>query len=147
MALLDAGCDPLLRDGDRETPLHRLYCDGFHGSDEDYFQVFTALVAAGDRSWQYVPIPCPGIEAAMESVWENAPGELPELLKRMENPPQTMMQLFHRMPDGMKQLLPRVRLNRTGIPGFFWDREALGGNTAAWETVLMISAQCNLPLI
>ena len=47
----------------------------------------TALVAAGDRSWQCVPTLCPGLEAALLSAWQAAADELPELVMCMENRP------------------------------------------------------------
>ena len=46
-----------------------------------------------------MPTPCPGLEAAMLSVWQAAPDEMPELLKRMENPPQNLIDLCSRMDD------------------------------------------------
>ena len=109
-ALVDAGCDPLHEDNDGRTPLKYLY--ELHNEEpfsaED-FNVFTALVAAGDRSWECVPTPCPGLEAAMVSVWQAAPDELPELVKRMENPPQTLIELYARMDDDeMKKVVQEV---------------------------------------
>ena len=56
-------------------------------------------MAAGDRLWQCVPRPCPGLEAAMLSVWQAAPDELPELVKHMENSPQNLIELYARMDD------------------------------------------------
>ena len=109
--LLGAGCDPLHQDNDGRTPLQYLYYEtrySYFFSRE--FNTITALVAAGDRSWECVPTPCPGLEAAMLSVWQNAPDELPELVKRLENPPQTLIELYARMDDDeeMKKVVQEV---------------------------------------
>ena len=88
-----AGCgDPLHRDNHGRTPLRLLYLTegGYYG----YSAIFTTLVAAGDRSWQRLPTLCPGLEAAILSVWLNAPDEMPELLKRLKNPPRNVIELF-----------------------------------------------------
>ena len=65
-----------------------------------HLKVITALVAAGDRSWECVPTPCPGLEAAMLSVWQAAPDELPELVKRldeeMKKVVQEVLRVLHR---------------------------------------------------
>ena len=112
-ALLDAGCDPLHQDNDGRTPLQHLYharSRYMHFYNEKQFNMTTTLVAAGDRSWECVPTPCPGLEAAMLSVWQAAPDELPELVKRMENPPQTLIELYARMDDDdeMKKVVQEV---------------------------------------
>ena len=77
-----------------------------------YFQLILfyliQLVAAGDRSWECVPTPCPDLEAAMLSVWQAAPDELPELVKRMENPPQNLIELYARMSEEMKKVVQEV---------------------------------------
>ena len=106
-ALLAAGGNPLHQDNHGRTPLqeellflHRLQYYGFI--------IITKLVAAGDRSWQCVPTPCPGIEKALVSVWTTAPSELHEIIKRMENPPQTMEEFFPRMPDEMKEVVRAI---------------------------------------
>ena len=104
-ALLAAGGDPLHQDNDGRTPLQYFYYTGFFA---DHFNIITALVAAGDRSWECVPTPCPGLEAAMLSVWQNAPDELHELLKRLENPPQTLIELVPRMSEEMKKVVQEV---------------------------------------
>ena len=66
-------------------------------------------MAAGDRSWQCVPTPCPGLEAAMLSVWQAAPDELPELVKHLKNPPQNLIELFARIGDEeMKKVVQEV---------------------------------------
>ena len=112
-ALLDAGGDPLHQDNDGRTPLQYFYeeIDEEEPFSTDQFNIITALVAAGDRSWECVPTPCPGLEAAMLSVWQNAPDELPEMLKRMENPPQNLIELFPRLDDDdeeMKKVVQEV---------------------------------------
>ena len=108
-ALLTAGCDPLHQDNDGRTPLQTLYARYLdRGISAEQFNIITALVAAGDRSWECVPTPCPGLEAAMLSVWQNAPDELPQLVQHMENPPQTLIELFPRMDEEMKQVVQEV---------------------------------------
>ena len=108
-ALLDAGGDPLHQDNNGRTPLQYLYYERpRRGFSADQFNTITALVAAGDRSWECVPTPCPGLEAAMLSVWQNAPDEMPELLKRIENPSQNSIELFPRMSDEMKKVVQEV---------------------------------------
>ena len=98
-ALLAAGCDPLHRNNRGRTPLQHLYAAFNRFFSAKHFNIITALVAAGDCSWECVPTPCPGLEAAMLSVWQAAPDELPELVKRMENPPQTLIELYAHMDD------------------------------------------------
>ena len=110
-AFLHAGCDPLHQDNRGRAPLQHLYEErrNRHFS-ADHFKVITALVAAGDRSWECVPTPCPGLEATMLSVWQAAPDELPELMKLLENPPQNLIELYSRMDDDgeMKKVVQEV---------------------------------------
>ena len=92
-ALLAAGCDPLHRDNQGRTPLQYLYearCN--RGFSAEHFNAISTLVAAGDRSWECVPTPCPGLEAAMVSVWQAAPDELPELVKRLDGEMKKVVQ-------------------------------------------------------
>ena len=91
--LLAAGSDPLHQDNRGRTPLQHLY-EGRrnNGSSAKHFNVITALVAAGDRSWECVPTPCPGLEAAIVSVWQAAPDELPELFKRLNEEMKKVVQ-------------------------------------------------------
>ena len=110
-ALLDDGCDPLHQDNDGCTPLQYLYeVRNDEPFSADHFNIITALVTAGDRSWKCVPTPCHGLEAAMLSVWQAAPDEMPELVKRMDNPPQTLIELYARMDDDdeMKKVVQEV---------------------------------------
>ena len=123
-ALLAAGCDPLHQDNQGRTPLQYLYeARRNRGFSADHFNIITALVAAGDRSWECVPTPCPGLEAAMLSVWQAAPDEMPELVKRMENPPQTLLELYARMDDDddvmkkvVQEVLRGLHRHLTGYP-------------------------------
>ena len=113
-ALLDAGCDPLHRDNQGRTPLQHLYYENIRYNrnfSTNHFNTITDLVVAGDRSWQCVPTPCPGLEAAMVSVWQAAPDELPALVERIENPPQTLIELYARMDDDseMKKVVQEVQ--------------------------------------
>ena len=114
IALLAGGSDPLHQDNHGRTPLRFCYEDfyevrGIRDFSADEFNIITALVAAGDRLWQCVPRPCPGLEAAMLSVWQAAPDELPELVKHMENSPQNLIELYVRMNDEeMKKVVQEV---------------------------------------
>ena len=106
-AMLTAGCDPLHRDNDGRTPLQ--YACYLRSMRYYHPDVITALVAAGDRSWQCVPTPCPGLEAAMLSVWQAAPDELPQLVRRLKNPPRSLIKLYARMDDEeMKKVVQEV---------------------------------------
>ena len=109
-ALLAAGCDPLHRDNDGRTPLQLFFNQRRNRNfSASHFKIITALVAAGDRSWGCVPTPCPGLEAAMVSVWQAAPDELSEILKRMGNPPQSLIELYARIGDEeMKKVVREV---------------------------------------
>ena len=104
-ALLTAGSDPLHRDNNDETPLSYLHPTYAYDNDEDYHKIITALVAAGDRAWACVPTPCPGIAAALTKVWKAAPTEVREIVKRMENPPQNVAELFPRLDDEMQEVV------------------------------------------
>ena len=70
--------------------------------------VTAVLVAAGDRSWECVPTPCYGLEAAMLPVWLNAPDEMPQRVKRLPNPPESLIELFPRMDEEMKKVVQEV---------------------------------------
>ena len=108
-ALLAAGADPLHRDNRGRTPLKNLHARNLDwGIPAERFNITTALVVAGDRSWEFVPTPCPGLEAAMLSVWQNAPDELPQLVKRLYKRPQTLIELFPRMDEEMKKVVQEV---------------------------------------
>ena len=92
-ALLAAGCDPLHQDNQGRTPLHFFYKT--HNGEPFsayHFNTITALVAAGDCSWQCVPTPCPGLKAAMVSVWQTAPDEMHELFKRLDDEMKKVVQ-------------------------------------------------------
>ncbi len=43
------------------------------------------LVAAGDRQWDSIPSPCPGLESALLPVWTDAPDELGQLFSHLED--------------------------------------------------------------
>ena len=109
-ALLAAGCDPLHRDNDGRTPLQLFFNQRRNRNfSASHFKIITALVAAGDRSWGCVPTPCPGLEAAMLSVWQDAPEELPELVKRLKDPPQNLIELYARIHNKeMKKVVQEV---------------------------------------
>ena len=107
--LVDAGCDPLQKCRMfRRTSLQSFYRNNNSAFIRCRLQNVVALVAAGDRSWQCVPTPCPGLEKAMLSVWKAAPDELPEVIRRMENPPQSVSELFPRLDDEMKRVVHEV---------------------------------------
>jgi ankyrin repeat protein len=80
-ALLAAGADACVTDKEGLTPLLYSFVNR-----EDYseFRIIAMLVTAGDRQWAHVPSPCPGLEAALLSVWTDAPQELGQLAARLE---------------------------------------------------------------
>jgi hypothetical protein len=90
-ALLAAGANPFseLRGG--MTPLqflNSLHSRHLHLRPAVY-RITTLLVAAGDRRWECVPKPCPGLEAALVLVWDKAPKEtvaedLSQLFQRLK---------------------------------------------------------------
>ena len=44
----------------------------------------------------------------MLSVWQAAPDEMPELVKRLEDPPQNLIELLPRMSEEMKKVVQEV---------------------------------------
>ena len=112
---------------------------GFNtGFSKYHFNIMTTLVAAGDRSWESVPTPCPGLEAAMLSVWQAAPDEMPELVKRMENPPHNLIEVYARMDDDddeMKKVVQVVlRVLHRHFAGFPHLKEHLLNSIFGFET-------------
>ena len=137
-ALLAAGSDPLHQDNDGRTPLRYMLQDRRNKLHSEFFNILTALVAAGDRSWECVPTPCPGLEAAMLSVWQAAPEELPELVKRLKNPPQNLTELVPRMDDDdeMKKVVQEVlRVLHCHFAGFPQLKEHLFRSIFGLKTV------------
>ena len=63
----------------------------------------SALVAAGDRNWAWVPLPCPGLEGSLGPVWRAAPGELPQLVESLT-------------PDALERLHTVLRVLRLRTP-------------------------------
>ena len=63
----------------------------------------------------------------MLSVWQAAPDEMPELFKRLENPPQNLIKLYSRMDDEeMKKVVQEVlRVLRRHFAGFPHLKEQL----------------------
>ena len=92
-ALLENGANPLHTDCRGMTALQT---SGI-GDGIQKTEISIALVKAGDRDWWSVPIPCPGIESIMFTVWQAAPGEIHEIVKRMESPPQSIEELLERL--------------------------------------------------
>ena len=85
--LLDGGADVNAVNNNGRTALMETVPTRY-----DYYNVVCQLVAAGDRSWDHVPSPCPGLEMALMSVYTNAPGDLPELFRRLEPGVKQMVQ-------------------------------------------------------
>jgi hypothetical protein len=87
-ALLAAGADPCILDKKNRTPLIVLsqhppdFADG--GAIARRNRITTLLITAGDCRWPCVPRTCPGLEAALLSVWKQAHQELGELFKHLE---------------------------------------------------------------
>jgi hypothetical protein len=79
------------------------------------FSLIGTLVAAGERSWDAVPIPCPGIGQALYSVWQRNPGDLECLVFRLGKKDKIVMQkillLLQRvLPGGGNILTLRMQI-------------------------------------
>jgi hypothetical protein len=114
-ALLDAGANPLHTDcrGMTALQVHFLYYKPYKKEE-----ISIALVKAGDRDWKSVPIPCPGIESIMFTVWQAAPGEIHEIVKRMESPPQSIEELLVRLNDTDTDMQDVIQATLDKMPPF-----------------------------
>lgn len=97
--LIQAGIDVLNRDENGRTMLQKIPRDML--PDRKKFQRLIAqLVAAGDRNWACVPVPCDGIEIAFVPTYKNAREELLELFRRLHPELQLVaratMRVLHR---------------------------------------------------
>ena len=96
--LLAAGADPEVCNLAGLTPLQLLkqletnQSYFFTLPKTSKFSLVATLVAAGERSWEAVPIPCPGIGQALFHVWENYPQDLVCLVHRLEKKEKILMQ-------------------------------------------------------
>lgn len=98
--LLEFGADASIKNDRGQTALQAASSRfTFYEMREDpmytggaWFPVISLLVAAGDRSWDHVPTPCPGLGRAMLPVWLAAPQDLPYLFARL---PKKMKELVH----------------------------------------------------
>lgn len=105
--LLAAGANVLARNLEGRTPLHSIHS----GTPRQRAAFITAFVAADNHSWAGVPIPCPGLQHALFSVWQKAPGELSELFKRLEPEVQARARAVlavlhpHALPDEFRMRL------------------------------------------
>jgi hypothetical protein len=84
-ALLRAGADPCARTASGATPLSLPFTERIYAPvpiDVDN-RPAALLVAAGDRPWDRIQAPIPGLETALLSVWNDAPNELPLLFQRL----------------------------------------------------------------
>lgn len=99
--LIEGGADILLKDATGRTALQCLptyYIDPMGTARAiETDSVIALLVAAGDRNWHVVPIPCRGLERALVPVWRDAPEELPELIKRLYPCAKALVQRCLRM--------------------------------------------------
>lgn len=76
-ALLDAGASPYSMDDKGKTPIE--LCKA---PDPEYGRIAVLLVEAGDfHLWDGIKKPCPGLEAALMTVWEKKPNQLPAMFK------------------------------------------------------------------
>lgn len=121
LCLLEAKADPFVKDNCGRTPLEVLHAIYFPtenpwGGQEMYrrevYPNMVILVAAGDRNWQCVPSPCPGLEGVLKTAWKEAPEELQELFRRLEAPVQKKMQnvlrVLHRNLSRVEELRTRI---------------------------------------
>lgn len=96
--LLKHEADALAKDNSGHTPLGTMLLRKHKTKKEhscDMGRVHMAislLVAAGDRNWECVPVPCFEIERALLPVWREAPDELSEVYKRLT---RQKKQVFH----------------------------------------------------
>lgn len=110
--LVEAGADVLHKDDNGLTAMQGLnhYFSGIEmyvmtqGRMRPCFNTAVALVAGGDRNWDCVPSPCPGLERALVNVWRNTPQHLPLLFKKLEKTVQARIQLYlqilhHALPN------------------------------------------------
>lgn len=117
--LLNSGADPFIRNAKGRTALqaaasrfsfYELHDDPAIG--EPWFPIISRLVAVGDRNWDYVPVPCPGLGQALLPVWKDAPQDLPELFARLpkqsQNLVRTCLRVMHcglHMPEELRMLV------------------------------------------
>lgn len=85
--LISLGADYKIKNDRAQTPLQRA-CNfvisyGYNMNKAHYGATVAALVASGDREWDFVPSPCPGLETALLPVWREAPHELGHLFQRL----------------------------------------------------------------
>ncbi|KAG7669077.1 hypothetical protein Ndes2526B_g00800 [Nannochloris sp. 'desiccata'] len=112
--LLAAGADPEQRNLMGLTPMQLLKQ---LETNQSYFckllnlpksSLIVALISAGGRSWEAVPIPCPGIGQALYPVWQKHPEDLVCLVFRLESKEKFTMQnillLLHRVLPGSGHL-------------------------------------------
>ena len=95
-ALLAAGADPCAVENTGRTAMANICSIEYYNRSYKY-RVATLVVAAGDRSWNHVPIPCPGLETALVVVWKTTPKatvtqELAQLFRRLEPGVQAKVQ-------------------------------------------------------
>lgn len=102
--LIEAGANVLCKTNYSYTPLQivslghefrRHFC-----TDAFSYEGMVLLMAAGDRNWECVPTPCPGLEQALLPVWRDAPEDLPELYGRLTNVMKYRIQMCLRVLHG-----------------------------------------------
>ncbi len=111
--LADAGLKPSMNLFGN-TPL-RVFKD-WYGPQPVSPALFATVVAyvaiAGDRSWDCVPFPCPGIVGAILTVWNDAEGELAHLFYRLPDADkrrcQEALRVLNRNLGGEKELQMRI---------------------------------------
>ena len=117
--LINAGANVRFRNIQGYTPAQLLYNRRLTKLPEaevlnKFAPLFVALVAApgGDRSWDSVPMPCPGIGEALYPVWCTNFDELPYLFARLEEPlkpvARTALLYLHRCLPGFKGLQMQI---------------------------------------
>lgn len=130
--LLEAGADPCIknkpilvqnppRHKPGETPLQMLFRDYRYSRSQRpvatvidqqrrnrelgaFYNAVRNLVAAGDRNWRILPVPCWGLQRILGPIWENAPQDLPQfyahLVPRYKNVIKEALRVLHRYLPG-----------------------------------------------
>lgn len=102
--LLEAGADCLARDCDGETSLEVLFQETTLESrleertrwQERGLPIVLSLIIAGDRNWECVPEPCEDLELGLKRLWNEAPEELPQFFRKLDD------EVKERMQEGLR---------------------------------------------
>ena len=103
--LMDRGADVLVRNLHGQTALMMLR------DPSDNPTIVSEIVEAGDRSWDSVPAPCPGLEKALLSVFRAAPSDLAQWFRRLTPEVQEVVRTTLRvLHDRVKEEAVRIEI-------------------------------------